>query len=134
MIQEKDAIMPHGYGWKTSAIQEQRELGETQKDGLISTIYDVSKPSDIGEFAVDAAVAVKAKHYVVAGDRFWNHLLTSAETYAHAIWKRLPHASIINAGGARTTSMEVRKLVKEAKEHNWKNVATVAVGCSWVTL
>ncbi|HSX08766.1 MAG TPA: hypothetical protein VLF93_01275 [Candidatus Saccharimonadales bacterium] len=128
MIQEKDAIMPHGYGWETSSIQERRDLGEIQKGDLIATIYDVSKPSGIGELAVDAAAVIKAKQYVVAGDRLWNHLLTSAETYAHAIRKRSPDASIINAGGARTTSMEVRKLVKEAKEHDWKNVATVAVG------
>lgn len=130
MPEKYQAIMPHGYGWEKTAKEEMAELKAANLRDPRSniTIYDVSKPSEIGEFGINAAIAVDAKNYVTAGDRFWDHIVTSAETYAHAIKHRLPHATVINAGGARTTSMEVRKLVKEAKRRDWKNIATVSVG------
>lgn len=130
MMQEKDAVMPHGYGWKKSAVQEQRELEEARKINPSATIYDVSEPSEIGAYAVDGAVAIDAKNYVSAGSRFWGHLLSSAEIYVYAIKRKMKNKNIpvINAGGARTTSMEDRKLVNKAKKHNWEKLATVAVG------
>jgi len=129
-LEQKDAVMPHGYGWKYTALQEKTFLEQAKKGNSKTTIYAVSEPSEIGEFGVDAAVALDAKNYLSAGDSFWGHLLTSAEIYVNAIKRKIKdkNTPVINAGGARTTSMEDRKLVKEAKRRGWKKVATVAVG------